>query len=361
MASYQRASIRVALSRWSDPVPLQGSSIGSVDVRDKETTTEFQLGIQTRPAPGQFWRTTLVTFSNRFMLVNRSPMPLYYRQDSQLAEHEHSRHPPALPEFLLPPGQQIPFHWSSSIHRRYLNLREEDGVWSKAVPIDAVGMLELRLRKRGSSATNVLRAEIGLQDATGVIALSYNASQTSYKINNLTDEYALVVNQVGEKEQQRVLPHDKQPFCWENLLTDASRRVHLQIQHIDTGKVLLQTEVELDEFSRRRPCVQGGPTSGPDCVLMEVKAEGPCKVLEISQPPAGRRKLTAIALGSAYGDRPAADTLLLADETPPPLLQFSLNMVGLGISLIDKRPQELMYVFSTLVDFFPLLLRVHYR
>ncbi len=342
MFSYDQTSIRVANSQYSTIIPLKAQrSSGAMEVLDSlpprappgTPQTVYEVAVYVRPAPGKFWRTKLVTLSARYVLVNKTPLTLYWRQDPgapvQSGADASVRKASSAglltsPEYVLAAGQRIPLLWSNHQLARLLSVREEDSQWCRGFPLVSIGAFDVRLRKRQQSgASNLLRVTIHLEKATTLVTLSYNAELPQYRISNKCTSWTLVVGQEGEQERLRVLPRDEIGFAWENLIA-SKKRVVLQV-HTSGGVLIHEETLALDKFRTREQ-----KRIGNDSVLgIAVKPVGPTKCLEVTQGTQLEELLGATT--SATGDTTAAK----AAQT----FRFEFSLPGVGISFIDNRPQ----------------------
>ena len=92
----------MANSKWGKPISLE--SVGtdgslSIEADGRKAHQLYEVGVVIELLGGRFHRTKKITFSPRYVLVNRVQRNLYFRQDSQNAG------------FLLPAGKSVPYHW----------------------------------------------------------------------------------------------------------------------------------------------------------------------------------------------------------------------------------------------------------
>jgi len=105
--------IKIANSTWSKGFDI--SSVGTINtlaitdsyLRDleelgKPNIRSFQVSAYTTAAPDKFWRTKIVTFYPRFMLVNNINTTILYRQVGTSG----ANHP-------LRADDYVPYHWTN--------------------------------------------------------------------------------------------------------------------------------------------------------------------------------------------------------------------------------------------------------
>lgn len=95
---------------------------GIVDLYESQKglpTKRFQVGVKVEEHPNhKFWRTKLVTFTPRFILVNNMKETIHCKQKDT---KEYCK---------LDPGQQIPFHWTDDSKPTNLCMMFSSHGWS---------------------------------------------------------------------------------------------------------------------------------------------------------------------------------------------------------------------------------------
>ena len=175
-----------------------------------------------KPAPGKYSRTKLVTFTSRYVLINRLPVALLYRQPDPAADRstagmlvggglplkdqsfywkvlpgEQVRYVSVLSSFLIASVRnfhwsvfpvmfkvcptlrlmhlQIPFHWPSNKLPKLFCMRLDylDAVWSKGISFASVGSFDVKMARRDGTHT-LVRTEIQLEKANTLIDFTFN-------------------------------------------------------------------------------------------------------------------------------------------------------------------------------------------
>jgi vacuolar protein sorting-associated protein 13A/C len=114
------AAVRIASSCWSNSISLASQGTSSViEIPDTpvegKATRLFQLGMTISAATGKFWRTKVVTFSPRFIMINNLGETIFYMQAQTMS-------------FIgsLEAGEHIPFHWVDAEGPNQLCIRLAD-------------------------------------------------------------------------------------------------------------------------------------------------------------------------------------------------------------------------------------------
>jgi hypothetical protein len=102
----EKFCLRVGGSQWSNPQPLNTqnnlSRISIPGLKPPNGTDPrklFELALSVGPAADRFWRTTVLTISPRYLLINKMSVNLYLKQ------------PGTSVEAVLRPGECAPWHW----------------------------------------------------------------------------------------------------------------------------------------------------------------------------------------------------------------------------------------------------------
>jgi vacuolar protein sorting-associated protein 13A/C len=111
--------VKIANSQWSKPLTFSTQGVQGflelLDTRQPNTPLRsYQLAgdIEASPNP-KFWRTKIVTFSPRYILVNKMKTTLFMRQlKTDLT-------------ISLLPDEQIPFHWPDAMSTFLLQMRSD--------------------------------------------------------------------------------------------------------------------------------------------------------------------------------------------------------------------------------------------
>jgi Vacuolar-sorting-associated 13 protein, DH-like domain/Vacuolar sorting-associated protein 13, extended-chorein/Vacuolar-sorting associated protein 13, adaptor binding domain/VPS13, central RBG modules/VPS13-like, N-terminal/ATG2/VPS13, C terminal domain/Intermembrane lipid transfer protein VPS13, C-terminal len=198
MFSGDSLSVQLPKSAWSQPLGLanmrsavQCWSVLTIPVADdgaarrgglQASQQAFALSVSSRPGPGKFWRTQLLTFEAHVTLVNNLGMPVIYAQYgvSQLERLEI--------------GELLPFHWADASvpeSRRLLRIRVDGCEWSAGFSIGSLRRFQLKLSRFDRATADqdiVARVNVVVEDSTVTVQLSRDDSEfPDYLIDNQTD------------------------------------------------------------------------------------------------------------------------------------------------------------------------------
>lgn len=150
---------------WCQPFNLHKDTLHR-QLKSNSTNETFVLGIEVRRGRGRYFQTSIVTFSPRFQLYNRSS---YKLQFAQKCFATILTDPMAQSTFIeAVPGCHLPFHWPRLDKDQELCVRlpeVEDCLWSSGIPIHEAQSLYVNVRDINGNS-RFLRLEIILQGAT---------------------------------------------------------------------------------------------------------------------------------------------------------------------------------------------------
>uniref|UniRef100_A0A336MDN8 CSON015545 protein n=1 Tax=Culicoides sonorensis TaxID=179676 RepID=A0A336MDN8_CULSO len=150
---------------WSQPFTLN-KDILHRHLKASFSNESFVIGIEVRRGKGKYAQTTVVTFSPRFQLYNRSSFKLQF---AQLCYATTLTDPMARQTFIdALPGSHTPFHWPKLDKEQKLCVRLPDiadCLWSGGIPIYENQSLYINIRNI-NGGMHFLRLETVLQGAT---------------------------------------------------------------------------------------------------------------------------------------------------------------------------------------------------
>lgn len=351
-----KLSVKVEDSAWSKPFPLGMQNEGMITIKDKaQSGRQYGFGVRVKPAPGRFWRTKLVRILPAFILVNKCQRVLRYRQEGQQGRG-----------FLLNPNQQLPFHWpviaassaaatsnsASDGPKSRLSLSTEDNpeLWSPSFALDIASSFQVRLRNEFSDVSEESTLDVIIKPMEGTTfiiigeqtgdAESNKVTVVSYELQNKT-RHALSVKQKDSDFTMELPANSTRPFCWD-------------VPQVLEPRILLRlpndpprhppADLSLDIIARF-PEIPFYVAADGTRLKIEVQAQGPKKVLivdDATAPTLAPARNLASSSVSLEGD----DSDLLGFEVEKKRvvnMHFKVSLKGIGVSVIDATPQELLY------------------
>ena len=315
-----KTSIKIAHSKWSKPVSLE--SVGtdgyvSVPCNENENPQiSFQLGVTIELLTGRFHRTKAITFQPRFILMNKMDKNLYYRQVKSSEA------------YLLPPDKSVPFHWiRKDLPCEICITYSADHTWSSSFPIDNIGEFFSKFKiKSGVGATYLIRVEIQLHQATFFIVFKPQPEDVPpYRIDNQTT-FPLNIYQTNHYQLSQVVePGQTIAYAW-----DVQSEQHkLTVELLQNKKSYNLDKIKkcssFDFLHKEKRYF----------IYPDIFAEGPTRILRFMDEARFNESTQNLSL--ANGE----NSLQLSEVGT---LKFTGNFLGYGISFIDSKPQELLYI-----------------
>lgn len=130
-------------------------------LKSSNSNENFEIGVEVRRGRGRYSRTSVVTFSPRFQLYNRSSYKLQFIQKCYVGRSTDT-------VIDAVPGCHFPFHWPRSDLEPLLCVRLSDIQncnWSSGIPIYEAQSLYINIRN-DCGEMHFLRLEVLLQGAT---------------------------------------------------------------------------------------------------------------------------------------------------------------------------------------------------
>lgn len=150
---------------WCQPFNLH-KDILNRQLKSGSSNETFVLGIEVRRGRGRYIKTSVVTFSPRFQLYNRSSYKLQFAQKYYATTMTD---PFAKATFIeAVPGCHLPFHWPRLDKDQQLCIRLPDidnCLWSGGIAIHETQSLNINIRDMNGNM-HFIRVEIVLQGAT---------------------------------------------------------------------------------------------------------------------------------------------------------------------------------------------------
>lgn len=220
---------------WCQPFNLH-KDILHRQLKSNSTNETFVIGIEVRRGRGRYSQTSIVTFSPRFQLYNRSSYKLQFAQKCFASMHMD---PSAHSTFIeAVPGCHLPFHWPRLDKDQELCVRMPevfDCMWSSGIPIQETQSLYINVRDINGDM-HFLRLEIILQGATYYMLFG-NAEvlPPPIRIDNYSEvSVKFYQNNCRNKVKTSVKPHSSVAYVLDEI--NGSQSICLEAPGGDTCK-----------------------------------------------------------------------------------------------------------------------------
>lgn len=332
-----RLRLRGSGTNWSNFFNLDASNSTSVEIEtskkfadpednniagripNKAGAQVFCFGIFTTVADPPFQRTRVTIVVDRYILLNSMGQSLEARQYGN--EDVTTVHP----------NDQCPFWWRPGNQLIQIRLARYGWAWSGRFSLKREGEIPLRLRNEHDNTVFFVLVHVIKQGPRICIVFKGGDSVAPYRIENHTLE-TFKLRQVTKKtwrqdlnlqpKQTSLLPYHTCAYAWDEPL--APQEIVLEL--LRNG----QSRSEMvGTFSFNR--LESFPLKNN--LIIRLIARGPTRVLCIHDH--------RISMNSTIINKTEPDA------AKPELFKLYMNVASLGISIIDRTPQELLYISIT--------------
>jgi len=301
----KKLSLKAQQSDWSKKYPLGVTNAGLIDVQESHEGYLFQFSVSVNPAPGNFWRTSLVDIAPGFIIVNKTDETLQYRQtNSKLAP-------------TLASNGQIPFHWPNAQLPRTLEFSiDGDGRWSYPMSVDVVTTHQIKMRALDNPEDfKTIGVVIKQVKNVTYIVLGDAAEVPFYRIINKSSK-SIRFRQKGQMYTYKVEGGSEKDYYWDD---PVAPKLRIEVNLANAAETERPMEISVDKFKKYKPW-KG--------LTMEIAPSGPTKVLII-------RDRHARALQAEDIEAKLAETNVM---------DMRASLAGVAISIVDDKPQEIAYI-----------------
>eukprot|EP01080_Neovahlkampfia_damariscottae_P010721 gene10721-3341_t len=263
-------------------------------------TNRFDIAHDVVIAPTPFFRTKILIFSPKMILFNETNMKIGIVQYKSDIVDE------------LKPGQSKNYFWPDKTIQKPMICLKVGDIVSSPFSVDYIGDTPIKISDKTQKQPLILDVQIQLKNGSLSIIL-YKPDKPPYLIINETD-YDFQIHQVNvEDTTWKIEKSSKHDFSWDDNLTVHSIKLNILNQSI-----LFQ----LDELLKETKYSIGLGKH----IYASISAKGPTKVLRVT-----KKRIDKNEKGESDHDIP----------------KFSLDVTipSIGISIIDKLPQEILFVY----------------
>ncbi|KAK7064233.1 hypothetical protein R3P38DRAFT_3417731, partial [Favolaschia claudopus] len=342
---------RVGDSTWSKVFSFEAPSAETelVVASQKQRTDEIHIGVSWTEGLGKYKLTKVITLAPRFLIKNNLSEALSFREHG-VAPRERS---------TIKPGERCPLHFMRAEQDRLLTIAFTglNAQWSPPINIEDIGFVHLRLKSSGRDEVRLIRGDIQIDGSTIFISFSDAADTWPFIIENHSD-YTAVISQrdssyeedTGSKKtntQYTVQSRTSLSYAWDYPAA-REKKILLSINGfrrvVDVMEIGDLVPFKFHDGQRNR------------VVSLDVRADGQTQVLRITNYNPERsvyKPKRASSLPLARQDSISASTEAFdaVTEEVPPSLAFTVDFAGIGISLVNKKLVEVVYVSMLALKF----------
>ncbi|RCI05461.1 hypothetical protein CU098_001873, partial [Rhizopus stolonifer] len=353
-----RTLIQVDKSDWSQPLSFEAiGSVYDVALPNQGRSEEIHVGITVQEGQGKLKLTKTITITPRFVLSN------------QLEENIRYRIPETKNDYILEAKERIPLYNIRVQNEKQLTIKLEgySNSWSAPFNIQDIGDIHIRLANDYGKQDTLIRVSTVIQDATIFIVLTKEADDNwPYLLVNKTDEdmtfhqedpvvlrddYSSVPVRNPRIKRYRLPAHQHVPYSWD-LPAYKDKKIILTIN----GR---ERSINLQEIGTMLPFRHTTREGKPVITSIDVKIRGSHRVLELKpfsqseslfKPVSGPLARVDSSASLSSVDSASKEGFEAADMDMTVNAVFQIQIKEMGVSLIDRRLQEVAYVTFKGID-----------
>ncbi|KAI9491569.1 hypothetical protein BDB00DRAFT_766791 [Zychaea mexicana] len=348
-----RVQLAVNESKWSDPLSFEAvGSIQDVTLPTTDNVHQIHLGVHVEEGVGMYHMTRLVTISPRFILKNNLGDKIKYSEFGVPTDDSIS---------IIENGQRVPLYHLSKSNIRWLCLcqDQEGALWSSPFDMQQIGDTHIKLEVTGESRPMLVRISIVLKDAAIFIFLEREETWP-YLVINLSsvpvtfsqtdtglEDYKLKDRQrkaLPQARQFSLEPHDRMEYSW-CMPVAHDKRIQLDVfgKKRDVNFQAIGTQMPL-RYKQHR----SSPVSSRPIMSIDVIARDAALVLVLSD---FNPEISLYQPKSSGASGSLRDTFETVEVDYVVNYSFELNLAGIGISVVNKRMQEMAYATIRALEF----------
>ncbi|TPX68863.1 hypothetical protein SpCBS45565_g02841 [Spizellomyces sp. 'palustris'] len=325
-------------SDWSKPISFDavGSSF-EISIPSSKTRTETHIGATIREGEGKYFLTKVVTFAPRFIFKNNMDEDIQFRQfGATTTSHLRSHDQIPLHTLNMTEGPQ------TQMCIRLTGLMNE---WSNPFDVTQVGRVYVKLGRMSSPEQDLVRTEVLIQDATIFVIFAGRETRWPYRIENRTD-VDVDIWQQGSKTRYKIPKGEERPYAWD--YPSAPKKALILSAN---GR---EREIDVLEMGQLVPFkYPATPSSKGGIMAIHVVAEGPTIVVRLSPYVESKSafKKSRSRPESTSSEVDVKETFQMKKKEANMLMAVQVRLEGIGVSLINKGMQELLYASARNLTF----------
>lgn len=334
-----RSLLKIGDSAWSKPQSFD--AIGStfeVVLPARTGRSEFHAGVSIAEGEGKYKLTKVVTITPRFILKNKLNEDLLVREPGSSNVLE------------LKSGDLVPLHFLRQVPEKQLCLcfPGVNNQWSAPFNIANVGTIHVKLAK-ANQRQRLIKVDIIMEWATLFLHFSSETRHWPYSMRNESDTEFMFYQanpNVEEDEEDRTSgwrpiryrlpPRSIMPYAWDY---PAAKNKSLVLQCNGKERHIKLAEIGNLIPMRVPPTQPGAPQKIID---INIVADGPTQTLVLSNFKASKSMYRQRKEQTSQSS--VATGFEVKELNSDINFKAQLRLGGVGISLINQNPKELVYI-----------------
>ncbi|CAG8518582.1 8655_t:CDS:10 [Ambispora gerdemannii] len=332
-----RALLKVGDSNWSRSLSFEAvGSFMEVVIPSAQRMEEIHVGVSIQEGDQKYKKIKIVTFTPRFILKNNTNEDLNFRE-------------PGSSNFtLLASKDRAALHFLKQGDVKQLTIcyPGHSNPWSAPFNINELGRVHVKMGKKDQEP-GLIRTEILLEDATIFIIFSKEEGKWPYRVENFSDVDVVFYQQDPHRREAsasrpsmpkyHLAPGNSEPYSWDSPAIKDKRLVLNVNDH--------ERLINIQEIGSLVPFKYPSKEGGHKALSIEVVADGPTQVVYLTnykQSESIFRPLRS-SMSTKSDTSTKEDGFEEIDVDTVTTLIFQVKLEGIGISIINKRMQELAY------------------
>ena len=317
----KKCYVKIANSKWSDGLTIDTAGMqGYLELLDKSNNSpikKFEVGVQVENSKNEkFWRTKIVTFTPRFIIVNNMTQSIVCKQKE------------GSDIYWIDSNAQIPFHWSDENKKELINMSFQQNGWSWTGSFSIDSPISTALKIKNSLENKYYFPQLQVQvegSTTFVIFSNENREHPPYMISNKTNNI-YTINQKESNVSETIWPFTNVPYAWEEPTKPHILQVRLNNNNNNNNNDIGKYEIDqykLDKLKKYK-ISKTGKFKGSTVAI------GPTRTL---------------LLNNIKNNKIVSKQEIKEEEIQLEIKsKITIEIIGIGISVIDTKPQEIFYL-----------------
>ncbi|KAJ7038206.1 vacuolar protein sorting-associated protein 13 [Mycena alexandri] len=344
---------KVSESTWSKVFSFEAPSAETelVVASQKQKADEIHIGVSWSEGLGKYKLTKVITLAPRFLIKNNLSEALSFREHG-VAPRERS---------IIKPGERCPLHFMRAGQERLLTVAFSglNAQWSPPIKIEDIGSVHLRLRYPGreQEPVQLIRGDVKIDGSTIFVSFSRATEAWPFMIENDSD-YTVTVCQKDSGMEEEGAPSKPNtpytvnsrtslPYAWDYPAA-RDKKILLSINGfvrlIDVMEIGDLVPFKFNDNQRNR------------VVSLDVRADGHKQVLRITNynPELSLykpKRASSMPLSRQDTISSSTEAFDAITEEVHPTLAFTVDFAGIGISLVNKKMVEVIYMSMLALKF----------
>ncbi|EIM83408.1 uncharacterized protein STEHIDRAFT_170692 [Stereum hirsutum FP-91666 SS1] len=336
--------LKVGNSAWSKPLNLEAPSAETelTVASNSQKNEEVHVGLSWTVGLGKYKLTKVITIAPRFLIKNNMAEPICFR--------EHGVAPRG--KSTLEPSERVPIHTMRAGYEKLLTIAFPglNTEWSPPFSVEDIGSVHFRLKEPGERSTShLIRADIKMDYSTIFVTINLADDDWPFTVEN-DSSYDLSFCQMdlahgdadasSKANPSYFLPdHTLTPYAWD-FPAGAEKKILLTIGNARRAVDIMEIG-DLVPFKFHNQTHKG-------VVSIDVRVEGHKQVLRISdyrpENSLYRQRTRGSMSSSRVNTISSTEGFEAITEEIKPNFSFNVDFSGIGLSLINRRIVEVVYL-----------------